>query len=103
MPTDDSSVGSPARGLFALRLILERAGISRADPAREHGCTRQWVHDILNGRARPSPKCVRGVSIILAGRLTADHCEIRAISFGDHVDEPRPSKLRRRPAEAGAS
>ena len=103
MPTDDSSVGSPARGLFALRLILKRVGISRDDPARELGCTRQWVHDVLNGRVRRSPKCVRNVSIILAHRLTADHREIRAFFFGDQVDEPRPSKLGGRPAEAGAS
>jgi hypothetical protein len=103
MPTDDSSVGSPARGLFALRLILKRAGISPADLGLELGCTRQWVHDVLNGRVRPSPKCVRDVPIKLADRLTADHREIRAIFFGDPVDEPRPSKLGRRPAEAGAS
>jgi hypothetical protein len=102
MPTDDSSVGSPARGLFALRPNLKRVAISRADPARELGCTRQWVPDVLNGRVRPSPKCVRDVSIILADHLTADHCKIRAILCADQADEPRPPKLGRPPAEAGA-
>jgi transcriptional regulator with XRE-family HTH domain len=86
---------------IALRIAMQAAGISQAALARELGCSRAWVHDVLNGRVRPSPNFVRDVPLILADRLGSTADELRPLLFGEEVDESTPSVLGRRLTSTG--
>ena len=90
-------------GPTAFRFILKTACISQADLARELGCTRQWVHDILKGRVRPTPRFIHDTPIVLGERMTVDPAELRSIFFPEQADEPKTSVLGRHLAKTEAA
>jgi transcriptional regulator with XRE-family HTH domain len=93
-------------GLTALRFTLKTAGISQADLARELGCTRQWVHDVLLGRVYPSPRFGRNTSILSAEALDADPVDLEPFSFPEpNSSEPNvtPSAIGQGAAQAVTS
>jgi len=68
-------------GLVALRIAMRAAGVSQSDLARGLGCSRAWVHDVVHGEVKPSPKFIRLSPVILAEQLGEDPSELRAILF----------------------
>jgi transcriptional regulator with XRE-family HTH domain len=64
-----------------LQIALRAAGISQAEFARQLGVSRAWVHDLMAGRARPSPDFVRKAPIILGSRLDIDPGDLRRSLF----------------------
>lgn len=99
--------GTTRSGLVALRLILGLVGVSQASLARDLGCSRQWVHDVLTGRVRPSPAFVQGVSRTLADRLAITPSDVHEIVFPGFpelpadLDDELPATVALRWAKAG--
>jgi transcriptional regulator with XRE-family HTH domain len=92
--------------LTAFRFSLKTVGISQADLARELGCTRQWVHDVLLGHVSPSRRFRRNTQILSAGKFDADPVNLEPFLFLEpNFSEPNvtPSAIEQGAAQAVSS